>query len=184
MLNGPYAIHLHCHETQNEQIDTGGDNGQTEQYKHQTESDISWFTRQSMIILQRDVVTKTNCGQCDEAIVEAIKIIPSLVVGENPSARRYDNGREHPVEYHQISFSGFGLLATQVNFHSSYEYRHEFIQTFTDTLEHNEAKRNSHLIIDKQNKLCKCRIPSSCPRVNNYHCVTHTKCLASNGHWC
>lgn len=87
-LVSPFILGVHCDESQHQQIEGGGDDGQAEQNENQGEHHVLGFVVQRVILLQRDHVAESDGRQSDKAIVDGIEIRPPFVPGERCGTSR------------------------------------------------------------------------------------------------
>ena len=93
--------------------------------------------------MKSDIVAEAYSREGDEAIVEAVEIAPAFVSRKDGGASGYNNAGQQTSCQHQIHLGRLGLLALDVRLRPPYHDRSEFVQTFTDALEHDEAQRNA-----------------------------------------
>lgn len=99
-----------------------------------------------------------DSGERDEAIVDRVKVRPTLVGGERGrSARNGQAGQKRYDEY-EIDFGGFGPLAAQRPFRLSDHLGRELVQLLADALEHDQTQWYAHNRVEHGEQLSRHRV--------------------------
>lgn len=82
-----FVFWVHGHEAQHYQVEEGADHSQTHQDVNEAEDHVALLFLQRFSFLQCHIVSKTDSGQCDKAVVVGLKEGPSLKVRESQRPR-------------------------------------------------------------------------------------------------
>lgn len=103
--------------------------------------------------LESNVVSESNCGESDKAVVETVKVAPPFVSGEDSCPRCDNNGWQESRGHHQVDLRSLGLRAVQVHLGTAYHHRRDLVESLSDALEHDQAQRYAHHRISHAERL-------------------------------
>ena len=90
----PFVLGIERDESEDEEIEAGGHNGEPEEDENEDERHVLGLVRQGVVLLERHHIAEADGGQRDEAVVDGIEIGPAFVFGEGRRSARDCDGRD------------------------------------------------------------------------------------------
>ena len=85
-----FVLRIGGHESKNQEVHQGSEGVEAKENKKECEDPI---TSRGALLLQCDIIAKSNRRQGNEAVINRIKIRPAFKMRETGRSRRYHNKR-------------------------------------------------------------------------------------------
>ena len=98
---------------------------------------------QILVALKSYVVSEADGGKGDDAVVEGVKVRPSLNPREGVRTACHHDARHVDAHENEIRLRNLARLETKAFLEVSQHKGHEDIQAFSNALEHDEVERDA-----------------------------------------
>lgn len=113
----PLVFRVHGDESENEEVQRGGDYRQTKQDEDESKGHVLRFSLEGAVLLQRDHITKADRRQGDETVVHGVEVGPSFVTTECSCAPCYREAAESCHHADQVNLGCLNVFAPQKALH-------------------------------------------------------------------